>query len=175
MRDDEALVERVRYIHNELRTDALAEHYIDGRELYVGVLGNYRLQVLPVWEMLFANMPEDVPRMATGPGSSGTSSIRRTAASPRTPRRTCRRPCSRKSSKRANASTVRINMSGYARLDLRLRADGRIFVLEANANPNLAYGEDFAESAEVAGITYEKLLQRIISLGLAYRAPWKTA
>ena len=64
-------------------------------------------------------------------------------------------------------------MSGYARMDLRMRADGSVFVLEANANPNLTYGEDFAESAEVAGIGYEQLLNRIVQLGLNYRPEWR--
>ena len=65
-----------------------------------------------------------------------------------------------------------LNMSGYGRIDLRLRDDGQVFVIEANANPNLAYGEDFAESAHAAGITYEKLLLRVLNLGLRYTAPW---
>jgi D-alanine-D-alanine ligase len=51
---------------------------------------------------------------------------------------------------------------------------GQVFVLEANANPNLAYGEDFAESAETGGISYEALMQRILQLGLTYQSPWKT-
>jgi D-alanine-D-alanine ligase len=58
-------------------------------------------------------------------------------------------------------------------MDLRLTDDGRIYLIEANANPNLEYGEDFAESAEAAGISYQALLQKIINLGLNYRAPWK--
>ena len=62
--------------------------------------------------------------------------------------------------------------SGYGRIDLRMRPDGEVFVIEANANPNLAYGEDFAESADVADIAYEQLLQRILNLGLSYKAPW---
>ena len=66
-----------------------------------------------------------------------------------------------------------LNMSGYARMDLRLREDGRIYVLEANANPNIEFGEDLAESAEHAGVSYEALLQRILNLGLSYNAPWK--
>lgn len=66
-----------------------------------------------------------------------------------------------------------LDMSGYGRVDLRQREDGQIFVLEANANPNLEYGEDFAESAETAGISYEALLARIINLGLRYQAPWQ--
>ena len=60
-------------------------------------------------------------------------------------------------------------MSGYARMDLRLDADGRFYVLEANANPQLAFGEDFAESAERAGLTYEDLLQRILTVGLRWQ------
>ena len=64
-------------------------------------------------------------------------------------------------------------LSGYARLDLRMRPDGRIYVLEANPNPNLSYGEDFAESAHAAGIDYEQLLQRIVRLGLSYRPLWR--
>ena len=66
-----------------------------------------------------------------------------------------------------------LNMSGYGRIDLRLREDGEVFVLEANANPNLEYGEDFAESAEAAGISYQELLQRIVNLGRRYQAPWR--
>jgi D-alanine-D-alanine ligase len=59
-------------------------------------------------------------------------------------------------------------------MDLRLTADGHVYVIEANPNPNLEYGEDFAESAEKAGVSYESLLQRIITLGLNYDPPWKT-
>ena len=67
-----------------------------------------------------------------------------------------------------------LNMSGYGRMDLRLTADGDVYVIEANANPNIEFGEDFAESAEVAGVTYEALLQRILNLGLRYKAAWMT-
>jgi D-alanine-D-alanine ligase len=66
-----------------------------------------------------------------------------------------------------------LSLSGYARMDLRLAPNGRIYLLEANPNPNLEYGEDFAESAESVGISYEALLQRILSLGRRYHAPWR--
>ena len=62
-----------------------------------------------------------------------------------------------------------LSLSGYARIDLRLTDDDRVYVLEANANPQIAYGEDFAESAEAAGLAYDQLLQRIINYGLAWR------
>jgi len=60
-------------------------------------------------------------------------------------------------------------MSGYARMDLRTDIEGRFFVLEANANPQLAFGEDFAESAERTGLRYDELLQRILNVGLKWR------
>jgi D-alanine-D-alanine ligase len=58
-------------------------------------------------------------------------------------------------------------------VDLRLAADGQVYVLEANPNPNLSFGEDFAESAQKAGLKYPKLLQRLLTLGLSYKAAWR--
>ena len=68
----------------------------------------------------------------------------------------------------AKRSYRALDLSGYARVDFRMDEEGRMFVLEANPNPNLAYGEDFAESAEVAAVSYERLLERIITLGLRW-------
>jgi D-alanine-D-alanine ligase len=172
VRDDAALAERVKFVHESLENDALAEQFVEGRELYVGVIGNTRLQSLPVWEMTFGTMPDVSARIATakvkfdmdyqkkhgittGPAKDISPQLVTAIG------RLCKRVY------RA------LNMTGYARMDLRLQPDGRVFVLEANANPNLAYGEDLAESAETAGISYEALLQRIIQLGLRYHAPWK--
>ena len=64
-------------------------------------------------------------------------------------------------------------MSGYGRIDLRMKADGGVYVIEANANPNLEFGEDFAESAAATGVTYEQLLQRLMRLGISYNAAWR--
>ena len=66
-----------------------------------------------------------------------------------------------------------LSLSGYARLDLRLKDNGEVYVIEANPNPNLSYGEDLAESAEIVGMRYEDLLAKIISLGLNYQAEWR--
>jgi D-alanine-D-alanine ligase len=63
-------------------------------------------------------------------------------------------------------------MSGYGRMDLRMTDTGEIYVIEANANPNIEYGEDFSESAELVGMNYEMLMQRILNLGLNYQAAW---
>jgi D-alanine-D-alanine ligase len=61
-----------------------------------------------------------------------------------------------------------LDLNGYARIVLRMDDAGHVFVLEANPNPNLAFGEDFAESAEVAGLSYERLLDRLLTLGLRW-------
>jgi len=61
-----------------------------------------------------------------------------------------------------------LDLNGYARIDLRMDDEGSVYVLEANPNPNLAYGEDFAESAENASISYERLLDRILTLGMRW-------
>jgi len=66
-----------------------------------------------------------------------------------------------------------LHLSGYARLDFRMRPDGSVYLLEANANPDLTHGEDFAESAEVMGIDYEALITRIVNLGLGYLPEWR--
>ncbi|MCA9075985.1 MAG: hypothetical protein KDA93_13240 [Planctomycetaceae bacterium] len=170
--NDKALIERAEFVHANVKTDALAEEYIDGRELYVGVIGNKRLQAFPVWEMLFTNMPEDIARIATSRVKWNTKyqkkhGIDTQAAKDLSPKQLgdIQRLCKR---------VYRIlNMSGYGRIDLRMRPDGEVFVIEANANPNLEYGEDFAESAEAAGFNYEHLIQRILNHGLRYDAAWQ--
>src|SRR5207237_8372701 len=63
--NDERLKERVTFIHQSIRTAAIVEQYIEGRELYVGVIGNQVLQTLPVWELFFMNMPDGAKRIAT--------------------------------------------------------------------------------------------------------------
>jgi D-alanine-D-alanine ligase len=166
--DDDKLAERVRFMHETFGTDAIVERYIDGRELYIGVLGNQRLQVFPVWELLFTKMPDELWHIATDrvKWSRVYQQMRgiKTAAAKHLPeglaehiQHLCRR------------IYRTLDLSGYARIDLRLDAQGKVYVLEANPNPQLAYGEDFAESAERSGIAYADLLQRIVNLGMRWR------
>ncbi len=172
VRDDEKLSERVRFIHDSIGTDAIIEQFIEGRELYVGVMGNHRLQCFPVWELTFTKMPDDVHRIATErvkwshkyqrkhgieAGAAKGLSEELTAHIFRVCRRVYRT----------------LELSGYARIDLRLADDGRFYVLEANPNPQIAFGEDFAESGEYAGLSYDTLLQRILTVGLHWRPEHK--
>jgi D-alanine-D-alanine ligase len=160
------LARRVTFVHESLGTAAIVEQFVDGRELYVGVIGNERLDVLPVWEMSFADMPDNRWRIATERVKWSTHYQKRhgimTNAASLEPDRAA---AIQRIARRAYRA---LDLNGYARVDVRLDESGRPFVLEANPNPNLAFGEDFAESAEVHGISYERLLDRILALGLRW-------
>ena len=172
--NDAKLHDRVAYLHEQLSTDALVEEFIEGRELYVGVLGNSRLRTFPVWEMAFSGMPEGAAHIATAKvkwdHNYQTKYGITTAAAKHLPAGAAEHL--NRLSKRIHKT---LDLSGYARMDFRLTPEGKIYVLEANPNPTLALGEDFAESAAHAGLKYRDLLQQIINLGLQYRAQWKLA
>jgi len=165
---DDKLKERVTFIHESIGTAAIVEQYIEGRELYVGILGNQALQSLPVWELFFTNMPPDAKRIATDRVKWSVkyqkkygieSGVARDLPEGATER--IQHVC-----KRAYRA---LELSGYARIDLRLDHAGNVWVIEANPNPQIAKGEDFAASADKVGISYESLLQRIVNLGLRWQ------
>ncbi len=170
--DMQSLRERVEFIHEHVQSDALVEEYIDGRELYIGVLGNTRLTTLPVWEMDFGTLSSAQTRIATRKVKwdrkyqehHGITTGQATGLEPDVLKRLHRL---------AKRIFRALHMSGYARLDLRMRPNGEVFLLEANANPDLTYGEDFAESAHAAGIDYGGLLTRIVNLGRSYMPEWR--
>ncbi len=163
---DAKLSERVAFIHESIGTDALVEQYIEGRELYVGILGNQRLQALPVWELSFAKMPEESRQIATERLKwslayqkkhgidSGAAELE--PASALAMQELCKR------------SYRILMMSGCARIDLRLSAEGKAYVIEANPNPQLSPDEDFAQAALAAGMKYPELIQRLLGLGLRW-------
>jgi len=165
--DDEKLAERVEFIHRQTKTHAIAEQYIAGREIYVSVIGNQRLQTYTPWELLIEKLPEGAPNIATSklkwdPAyQEKVGVVTRAADLP---------PDIVKKIESLSKKIYRILfLSGYARLDYRLTDDGRLYLLEANPNPQIAFGEDFADSAKHLGIDYEALLQKIMTLGLSYR------
>ncbi len=170
--NDERLEERVRFIHESVESDAIVEQFIEGRELYVGVIGNRRLQVLPVWELRFENLAAGSAAIATarvkhdpdyqekrgifqqpaeGLDEAQIASIQRTT-------------------KRIYRT---LELDGYARIDYRLSEDGTLYFLEANPNPDIATTNEFASAADEAGMKYRDLLRRIVNLALqrSRRAP----
>ena len=164
--NSEQLARRVHFIHENLGTAAIVEQFIDGRELYVGVIGNERLETLPVWEMSFEKMPENRWRIATERVKWSTQYQKRHGIV--TDKAGLDDILTERIHRMARRAYRALDLNGYARIDFRLDEGGHPYVLEANPNPNLAYGEDFAESAEVHGVSYEKLLDRIVTLGLRW-------
>jgi D-alanine-D-alanine ligase len=168
--DDERLRERVEFVHRKVGTDAIAEEYVEGRELTLSVIGNQRLTTLPVWELFFRNLPEGSLPIATARAKFDLAYQKRAGidngpAEDLEPRTAARIATLGKRVYRA------LGLSGYARLDLRLAPDGRVTVIEVNSTPDVAEDEDLARSALAVGISYPALIQRIVNLGAAYRLP----
>jgi D-alanine-D-alanine ligase len=165
--DDAKLRERVQFIHDSIRTDAIIEQFVEGRELYCGVIGNQRLQILPVWEMTFANMPESQHRIATERVKWSAKYQKKMGIDTGLARGLANGIPDRIQhiSRRVYKT---LELSGYARIDLRVDDAGRVYVLEANPNPQIARTEDFAESAASAGLPYPALLQRILTTGIRW-------
>jgi D-alanine-D-alanine ligase len=171
---DQALAERVAFIHERIGTAAIAEQYIEGREIYVGVLGNDRRRVLPIWELQFGDLAQGTRPIATemvkhsveyqqrhniveGPAEGLSALV--TARIQNMVKRVART----------------LDLDGYARIDFRLAADGTPYFIEANPNPEIAKAEEFARSAQHDGLKYPDLLNRIITLGIARARPGSVA
>lgn len=165
--DEHHLADRVQYIHDSLGTSAIAEQYIEGRELYVGVLGNHRLRTFPTWEMIFKTPPEGALLIATDKAKFDPEFQKRWGITTQQAHH-LPQAVHEQIPQLARRIYRLLNLTGYARLDFRLNAAGDLYLLEANPNPQLGYGEDFAESAEAGGIQYESLLQQILHLGINY-------
>jgi len=166
---DEKLAERVEFVHERLNTDALAEEYIEGRELYVGLLGNQRLESFPIWELTFANLAEGAPAIATEKVKWDLAYQKRLGV--RTgPARALPAGVAERMVRLGKRVYRTLGLSGYARMDFRLTEAGDLFLLEPNPNPDLALDEDFALSAKAGGMAYEQLIHRVLAVGAGYRA-----
>ena len=162
---DEKLVERVVFIHERIGTAAIAEQYIEGRELYVGVLGNDRLRVLPIWELEFGSMAQGSWPIATekvkhDPDYQERRGILHGPAKDLIPEVRAR---IQRAAKRIFRT---LELDGYARIDFRLSTESIPYFLEANPNPDIAQSQEFAAAALHDGLGYPDLLQRILGLGM---------
>ena len=165
VQNEEQFRDRISFVHEKYKSDAIAEEYINGRELYVSIMGNTRLQVFPIRELVFKDVPTNEPKIATYKakwdekyrkrwGLEGQFVENLDSALVRELERTCK-------------EIYRLlTVDGYARIDLRLSPENKLYFIEANPNPHLAADEDFAESAAKAGLKYPQLIDTIIRLGM---------
>lgn len=164
VRDSTSLMERVLAIHKECNDAALAEEFIDGREFYVGILGNMEPQALPPIEADFSALPEGAPKVADRSAKWDEKSPEyhgmRTKVAELPDELRARL-------QRVSLDAYRaLRVRDYGRVDLRMTESGEVYVLEVNASPYLAKGEDFAVAAAAAGILYPDLVQRIVELAV---------
>ncbi|MFN4241949.1 MAG: D-alanine--D-alanine ligase [Tepidisphaerales bacterium] len=165
--DEAALRERVAAIHEQSRTDAIAEQFIEGRELYLGVLGNRVARTLPPWELDLSRLPEGTPKIVTERMKRSPAYQRKYAIDSG--------PAALSEGEHRQLRQLGrrvyhlLGLSGYARLDLRMTAQGEVFLIEANPNPHIGRDEDLARSAAAAGLSYPQLIDKLLRLGLSYR------
>jgi D-alanine-D-alanine ligase len=162
---DEKLRERVAFIHQRNASDAIAEQYIDGREFYVGVIGNTRIEVLPIWELVFENMPPGSVPIATAHVKHNPDYQRRRGIYQQHAD-DLEGPLRDHIIKTTRKIARILDLDGYSRIDYRLGNDGKLYFLEANPNPDIARSEEFASAAEEAGRTFPQLIQKILDLGM---------
>lgn len=155
------LVERINFIHTQLKEPALVEEYIEGREFYVGILGNDPSDVLPIMELDFSKLPAGFPRIygheakseAASPQYAGVNVVVATELTPETRARI---------TIASREAALALKVRDYARVDLRSSADGVPMVVEVNANPYLERTSAFALAALQAGMGYTTLVNRIV-------------
>jgi D-alanine-D-alanine ligase len=182
-RNEQEAIERAGFLHERFESDALIEEYVEGRELYLGVLGNKRLTVFPPREIFFgqpATGPEardqagdDAPRFATAKAKWDEAyrkkwKIRNGPAAALPPR------VDKKLAELARRVYRVLNIRGLGRIDVRLTSAGEVVVIEANPNPSLAKEDDFAQAAAQVGIAYEALIQKILENALRWNTDGAT-
>jgi D-alanine-D-alanine ligase len=161
---DEQLRQRVKHIHSITHGGAIAEQYIEGRELYVTVLGNTRLKVLPFREIVFNGPENGIIRVATHKVKWDKRFRERWDVQYKFAENIPDLLCKRIVQTCKRAFRI-LNLNGYARFDLRIQNDD-IYMLEANPNPGIDESEDSTLSAQKSGLDYDMFIQKIINLGL---------
>ncbi len=162
---DEKLAERVRFVHERIGTDAIAEQFISGRELYVSVLGNDRLRAFTPWELIVERSSPDEPLIATAKAKHDPEYQAKKGVIIRAAQEL--HPGVEERLLHDSKRIYRIlELTGYARIDFRLDDENRTYFLEANPNPDIAEHEEFASAANFDDVAYPNLLERIIRLGM---------
>ncbi len=160
------LMERMDWLHTNFDSPVLIEEYIEGREMYVGILGNDNLAALPIIELDLSKLPEGTPKIAAAEvkWGKGTKAYRDTKSAIATdlPEETVQLL-----QQTAVAAYQALELRDYGRVDMRLQPDGHVQVIEVNPNPWLASRAEFAMAARKAGRTYTQLIEEIVELALA--------
>lgn len=157
---------RVKFVLNFFQQPALVEEYIDGREFNVAVLGDRNLKALPISEIDFSAMPDNLYNIVSYQAKWDPLHEAYHKTIPHCPAK-----ISKRIEKKVVETAIRafrvMGCRDYARVDMRLSRQNELYVLEVNPNPDLTESAGFMRSAEASGLTYEKTLKKIISLAWA--------
>ena len=165
VRDEKEALDRLRFLHQKFNSDAMMEEYIDGRELYVSVLGNRRRVVFPPREIFFGLVPDDEPKFATS--QAKWNDVYRTKwGISNGPAAELPEAVLKDLRKLARNVYGWLRIRGFGRIDFRLSSRNELFIIEANPNPALSAEDDFAQSANTGGLTYDALIQEIVNAAL---------
>src|SRR3954453_4769159 len=155
------LMERIHYIHEEFDSPALIEEYIEGREIYASILGNDNAEVLPLIELDLSRLPTGTPRIATQDVKFDyeTEAYKVTKSAPV---EDLDEETTKILQDTAVAAYRALKLRDYGRIDMRLNNKGEVYVIEANPNPWLASGQEFAMAAKKSGRSYTELIGEIV-------------
>ena len=160
------LMERIDWLHEQFDSPILIEEYVEGREMYVGVLGNENPEALPVIELDLSKLPEGMPRIAAaevkwGKGTKAYRDTKSIVATDLSEETTALLQST------AVAAYQALELRDYGRVDMRLKPDGTVAVIEVNPNPWLASRAELAQAARKAGRTYNQLIEEIVGMAMA--------
>jgi D-alanine-D-alanine ligase len=161
------LMERVSYIQTEFDSPALIEEYIEGREIYAAILGSYeRAHALPLVELDLSKLPKGVPRIA----SLDVKFERETEAYKLT-KSAIAEDLDEETEAKLTETAIKayraVKLRDYGRIDMRLSSKGDVYVIEANPNPWLSSGQEFAMAARKSGLSYTQMIGEIVELAMA--------
>ena len=157
------LMERIDWLHSNFDSPVLIEEYIDGREMYVGIIGNDKAEALPIVELDLSKLPDGTPRIAAAEvkWGKGTKAYKDTKSAIATD---LPDEIVQTLQQTAIAAYQALELRDYGRVDMRLQPDGRVHVIEVNPNPWLSSRAEFAMAARKSGRTYPQLVEEIIEL-----------
>ena len=165
----ETFIERVKFIQQNMSLDAIAEEYINGRELYVTVTGFRSMMVLPPREMVFKKMSQEQPHIATYK-AKWDDKYRKRWGIDSVPAKDLDKTILKKINDICRRAYKALDARSYLRFDMRLTQEGEVYIIEPNANPCIARIDEMAQAAKMGGMEYEELIQHVLEQAITLNA-----
>lgn len=160
----EKLEERIHFLHKKYKADVICEEFIKGKEVYIGIMGKKSLQSFPAIELFFDNADNPESEIYSERAKWNEDYQKRKGIS------TGLSKLNKELSTKVNTTALKLykvlGLDSYARIDLRVTEEGKVYFLEANPNPNLALDDEFYQGAKFSKLKYEELINLILKQAL---------